>query len=444
MLNINNTVKLFLKEYGLDKSDKVYLVAFSGGYDSMCLLHVLKSVAFENRIVAIHLNHGWRGEESDAEENNCRNFCNLSGIDFYSEKLDENVAHTETAARDARYEFFKRCADKFNSGIVFTAHNKNDNAETLIYRICKGTGIKGLTGICENRDIFYRPLLSVSRKQIENYCKSHKLTPNFDSSNADIKYKRNFIRSQIIPKLEKINENAPDMINSLSQIAKDETDIIDEYLSLVSNKITIDGKIQTQKFLKLSQAVQKHLIYNIFTKYNLDYDYKKIQQIFDFIKTNQNLKSGKKCSLSNDLWIFVNDKIIEVITKKTAETKEIHLIKEGKYKIGKKIFEISKFNKPVKKFPKDDECVAYVDLSKFEFDFEIRTRNDGDIIRPFGMSGSQKLKKYLNAKKIPNHEKDNLIIFAQGKEILWVPNYGISDKIKVIDKPTHILKVKGQ
>ena len=198
----------------------------------MCLLHALKNSAPKNKIVAVHLNHGWRGKESDAEELNCKNFCNAIGVEFYSEKLDKNVPHTETAAREARYEFFRHCADKFNSEIVFTAHNKNDNAETLIYRICKGTGIKGLEGICEKRDIFHRPLLSVSRDEIEKYCTKNKLAPNNDSSNADTKYKRNFIRSEILPQMEKINENAVDMINSLSQIAKDEVDIIDEYLRI--------------------------------------------------------------------------------------------------------------------------------------------------------------------------------------------------------------------
>ena len=166
--NLLSKVKKFLAEHSL-LSDEPYLVAFSGGADSMCLLHVLNSVS-DNKIIAIHLNHNWRGKESDDEEAECRRFCDKLDIDFYSEKLSGNVQKTETAAREARYVFFLKCAKKFNSKVIFTAHNANDNAETVLYRIVKGTGIDGLAGIYEVRKPFYRPLLSVSRKDIETYC----------------------------------------------------------------------------------------------------------------------------------------------------------------------------------------------------------------------------------------------------------------------------------
>ena len=128
MKQIHKTIKSFLEKYDLNKSDLVYLVAFSGGFDSMCLLHALKKTC-KNKIVA---------------ELNCKNFCQDLKIEFYSEELPQDVAKTETAAREARYKFFENCAKNFNSKVIFTAHNKNDNTETLIYRICTGTGIAGL------------------------------------------------------------------------------------------------------------------------------------------------------------------------------------------------------------------------------------------------------------------------------------------------------------
>ena len=94
----------------------------------------------------------------------------------------------------------------------------------------------------------------------------------------------------------------------------------------------------------------------------------------------------------------------------------------------------------MKKFPKDNENIAYVNLENIDFEFELRQRQDGDIIRPFGMRGSQKLKKYLNAKKIPNHQKGNLLFLTQGEEVLWAIGLGISDRIKIISKPTYRLK----
>ncbi len=440
MNKIENTIKSFLQKYDLEKSDLVYLVAFSGGFDSMCLLHALKKIC-KNKIVAIHLNHKWRGKESDREELNCQSFCKNLGVDFYSEELDENIPHTETAARDARYKFFEKCSKKFNSKIVFTAHNKNDNAETLIYRICMGTGVSGLQGISAHRDIYYRPLLSVSRDEIEKYSQKFGLTPNSDSSNSDIKYKRNFIRTKVLPLLKEVNPNVIDTINSLSEIAQDDNEIISNSIDEILNKISDKNRIKLSKFLALQMSVQKRIIYNIFIKNNLDYDRKKIENVLKFIHETKGSKSGKTCSLTNNLWIFVNEKYIEITDKKQENFQNIFINKEGKYDVGNYIFEIEKFSKNVKKFPKDNENIAYVNLENLDFEFELRQRQDGDIIRPFGMKGSQKLKKYLNAKKIPNHKKNNLLFLAQGEEILWAIGLGISDRIKITSQPTHRLQL---
>ncbi len=445
MKQIHQKIKGFLEKYGLNDPNLTYLVAFSGGYDSMCLLHSLNKVT-KNKIIAIHLNHKWRGTESDIEEQNCKNFCESIGVDFYCENLSPEVPKTETAARQARYEFFENCSKKFDSKIVFTAHNKNDNIETLIYRICTGTGISGLQGIVENREIYYRPLLDVSRKDIENYCYKNNLNANNDSSNSNIKYKRNFIRAEILPKLLDVNSNTYESIHSLSEIAQEETSIIEEYLKILSDKITENGKIKTKKFIKLSHNVQKRFIYKLFLENKLDYDRKKILNIHNFIEENATSKSGKTCSLSENLWIFVSEESIEIIDNNKSITPYFHITKEGKYEDKGYVFEIQKFEKEVRKFPKDSEYSAYVNLKNIPLDFEIRTRQDGDIIRPFGLNGTQKLKKYLNEKKIPNHEKENLLFMTQFNEVFWAIGLGISDKIKVTSKPTHHLTFykKGQ
>lgn len=433
-------IKSFLKRYNIDKENLVYLAGFSGGYDSMCMLDALKKTAPENKIIALHLNHGWRGEESDTEEVNCIEFCKTRGIEIYCERLPQTVSQTETAAREARYEFFEKCGKKFGSNIIFTAHNKNDNAETVLYRICTGTGISGLQGINEKRGNYYRPLLNISRNEIEKYCNNNKLTPNNDSSNSNTKYKRNFIRANIIPELEKINPNAVDKINSLSKTAGEENEIIEEYLNIIIEKISENNKIKTKKFFKQSNAVQKRIIYKLFNLNNLEYDMTRILYILDFLKENADSKAGKTCSLTNNLWIFINNEFIEIITNEKPELPYFHILHEGRYQDKNYVFEIEKFDKIVRKFPKETENTAYVDLKNFPFDFEIRTRQAGDIIQPFGLKGKQKLKKYLNGKKVPQHLKDSLLFLAHGNEILWAINLGISDKIKTVEKPTHKIK----
>ena len=412
---IKETVKSFIDKYNLKEP---FIVAFSGGYDSMCLLDVLCDLNYKP--IAIHLNHNWRGKESDDEELNCKKFAKDKGIVFYCEKLPSNIEHTETAARDARYEFFKNCAEKFSSQVVFTAHNFDDNAETVLYRIIKGTGVKGLQGIKECRDIFYRPLLSVSRNDIEKYCKENKLRPNKDSSNEDTKYRRNLIRKKIMPMLETINPSVKKAINSLSDIAKSDNALIEKYAK--------DD---------LNYAVRNLLIDN-----GLDYDRKKIEEIKIFIEENKNSKSGKKMSLTNNLWLFVNKDGYKVITSSDKNNALIPVKTVGTYDIGKYMFSIKKCTTLPKTFPKDSELKAYI--STDFLDFELRYRQDGDIICPLGCKGSQKLKKYLNEKKIPNHEKDGILLLAKGNEIFWVAGYGVSDKIKVTDKPTHYIELRAK
>lgn len=425
-------VENFINNYDIKGT---ILVAFSGGADSLCLLDITKKVYDD--IIAIHLNHNWRGEYSRQDELNCQLYCKKNNIKFYSETLDSSVSQTETAAREARYAFFERCAKKFDSKVIFTAHNKNDNAETILYRIIKGTGIIGLEGIKEHRDIYYRPLLTTERRDIDLYCNENNLIPNIDNSNFDTKYKRNFIRHEILTKAEEINKNTLDALNTLSQIAIESNQIIDEYLDNIYKKLKFEKKIKTNEYLKLSKAIQKRIIYNLFQEHNLDYDNAKINRINDFILANTSSKSGISTSLNNKLQLFVNNKFINVISNQRKEDFSLKITKTGEYKTPFGIFIIEECNN-TQDIKKNDESYVFAQLN--EINFTLRTRLDGDIIQPLGMSGKQKLKKYLNEKKIPKYEKDSILLLAKDNEIFWIAGYGVSEKIKACEHSTHILK----
>lgn len=400
-------IKSFIEKYNLTGT---FIVAFSGGYDSMCLLDMLYKTGYKD-IIAIHLNHNWRGAESLSEVSVCEEFANARGIRFYTETLNDNIPKTETAAREARYEFFKKCAKKFNSNVVFTAHNFDDNVETVLYRIIKGTGIVGLQGIAEHRDIFYRPLLTTKREYIEKYCKDNNLSPNKDSSNENIKYKRNLIRKKIIPILKEINPKVSDAINSLSELARENNP-------------------------------DKQNIREMLIEHNIDYDRKKIEQIYDFINNNKNSKSGKTLSIAKNLWLFVNNKTTQVITKSQKSAKELVINTCGDFEFEDFIFSIKPYTDNVEKFPSNSDFKAYINIQKI--DFVLRHRKDGDKIHPLGCKGTQKIKKYLNEKKIPNHQKDKLVCLCQNSEVFWCAGIGINEKIKVIDKPTHIIELRGK
>lgn len=427
------TVELFLEKYNLLKPKNNIIVAFSGGYDSMCLLDIMKHIApkYDLNLYAIHLNHNWRGEESDREEEICRKF--TSDINFYSEKLPSDIPHTETAARDARYEFFKKCAQKFKSKAVLTAHNANDNAETIYYRILKGTGLTGLEGIRENRGIYFRPLLSVYRDEIEAYCNTNHLTPNIDSSNFDTNYQRNKIRCEILPELKKIS---PDIEKRLNKISKS----IQFANKLIEKRVKKLEKYTPDEFSMLDEFLQTTAVHKFVRRLNLDYDSKKIDEITQFILKNKKSKSGKTYSLTKNKWLFVNNKEISVIKRTACLVPEIKITNTGIYETSAYKFIIEPCSKIPKKFPADKDYTAYAELDGINF--TLRTRKDGDIIRPLGIKGTKKLKKYLMEKQIPKHKRDSLIFLCKGNEILWAPGLGISDKIKVVNNPTHMIKLE--
>lgn len=440
----------FLKDY--DLQDKTIIVGFSGGYDSMCLLNILSEIKqcdefIDLNVIAAHYNHNWRGEESLREQEVCRLFAASKGFEFYTQNAPAGLKKTEADARKARYEFFEDAYEEYDADAVFTAHNKDDNAETVLYRVIKGTGVIGLKGISEKRGYFYRPLLKTSRAEIVSYCEEHNLSPNVDSSNFNTEYKRNYIRLNIIPSLEKINPLVKDSLNTLAEVARSDDLIIEEYLNTFKEKLYKGDSIISTEYKKLSTPVKMRIIHEYVQKFNLDYDNKRIKEIYDFVESNLEHRNGSTLSLAAALWLYVDDKIIETIPhKKKAfdELKpEVLISGEGEYRIGDRTFTIKKYvPKDVFVFPESTANFVYADLSGVEFPLTLRTRRDGDIINPFGMRGSMKLKKYMNAKGVSRHRRDDILLLASGDEILWVVGAGLSNKIGVKQIPTHVIEVE--
>lgn len=448
---IIDEVSKFLKKYQLE--DKTIIVGFSGGFDSMCLLDVLSKLHNteefkELNIIAAHFNHNWRGSEALKEQEICKLFASSKGFEFYTKTGAVPLKKSENEARLARYEFFEDAYEYYDADAVFTAHNRDDNAETVLYRVIKGTGLVGLKGISEKRDYFYRPILNISRTEILKYCEENNLIPNFDSSNDDIQFKRNFLRLNVIPILEKINTNVKDSLCNLAKVARSEDLIIEEYLEILRKNIYDGEKLISIEYAKLSKPVKLRILHEFVQKLDLDYDYKKINEIYEFIENNITQKNGSTLSLATSLWLYVDNKIIETIppkVKKNSENINVIIDDLGEYYIGDKKLTIKKYEeKELFVFPEATSNFVYVDLSKIKMPLTVRTRQDGDMISPFGMSGSMKLKKYLNSKCIPRHNRDNLLLLTDKKEILWVIGVGISNKIGVVDTPTHVIEINNR
>lgn len=444
-----NKIADFLRKYELQ--DKTIIVGFSGGYDSMCLLDILAKLKeneefWEINVIAAHFNHNWRGEEALREQEVCRLFVASRGMEFYTRTAQAGLKKSENEARIARYEFFEEAIEEYDADAVFTAHNKDDNAETVLYRVIKGTGLVGLKGISEKRNCFYRPLLKTTRVEIVNYCETNNLNPNNDSSNTDINYKRNYLRLNIIPALEKINPSVKESLNTLAEVSNSENEIIEEYLSTLRNDVIKDDKIISQAYRALSAQVKKRFIHEYIQKFDLDYDFKKINEIYEFIEANLSRKNGNTLSLATAKWLYVDEKIIETIphhaVKEKIEVPEIIINKEGEYSIGNRTLILKKYEeKEIFIFPDAAASFVYADLSKIKMPLTVRTRRDGDIINPFGMRGTMKLKKYLNSKGVNKHKRDEILLLTNNDEVLWVVGVGLSDKIGVTSVPTHVIEV---
>lgn len=450
-----NTIKNVLEKYIPLTPETTVVVGFSGGWDSMCLLHIVKRLSDEYgfNLIAAHLNHAWRGEESDDEEANAQRFCAEMDIKFRAERIEDDVKQSEAVARELRYDFFKRTVEYNKANALLTAHTRTDNAETVLYRIAKGTGLNGLEGIREYRKLndmnIIRPLLLFSRKDIEAYCMDNELMPNNDSSNQDTRYARNNIRYNIMPLMREINPNVETSLVNLSEIAIGNNKIIDELMINIERQFSVGKKWLTQNFMRLNSAIRRHFVYNLLLQNNIEPSFSKVQEVLSFITDNTISKSGKTLSLTTNLELFTSHKYTYILNSDDNIEKsmtEVVIDKaEGDFPFENGVnLTLEKYEKPIEYFPKKSAKFIFADFSKINFPLVLRTRRNGDIIQPLGMKGKMKLKKYFINKNIPGYQRDKILLLCQGSEVLWASGVGMSEKLRVTDNPTHRLEVNTE
>ncbi len=297
-----NVVQDFLDEYNI-KNKKVIL-GFSSGPDSCALAYILSKLAKKNNLELIlaHFNHNWRGEESKSEEIFAFDFAKKINARFYFDCASKDETKTEENARNLRYAFFERAMKEFKTDVVFLAHNKNDNIETAIYRIIKGTGIKGLCSIAQKRDNFYRPLLNITKNQILEFLAQNKIEYKIDSSNEDIKYKRNLIRKEILPIFEKINISYLDSIENLIKNAILNREIVENVLFEFKKEVLVDDTIEASLYKNAKKPLRYEFL-NDFLGEKLKYrNYKNIKKIDDFI---MNTNKTSQISINRELFLKI-------------------------------------------------------------------------------------------------------------------------------------------
>ena len=315
---LENEVLSTIKKYNMIEEEDKVVIGVSGGPDSITLLNVLNKFKekLNIKIYVAHINHKIR-KEADEETEYVREFCKKIDVEFFCKKIDVEAEAkklkigTEEAGRNIRYDFFEEVSGKVGANKIATAHNSNDNAETVLMNIIRGTSISGLKGIEKTRDNkFIRPLIETSRAQIEEYCKIENLNPRYDKSNKENIYTRNKIRNLLIPYIQKeFNPNIIDGINRLSSIATEEERFLNSIVEEEYKRIVIVEKAgeknnakekystnyiaqncKTQNTNSIIEEIEKETTYNNTNKTEKE-EVKAILNLKEFNKLDNVIKS---------------------------------------------------------------------------------------------------------------------------------------------------------
>lgn len=448
----------FVKENNMLCEGEHVVVGVSGGADSMCLLRVLMELSkiYLLNLTVVHIHHGIRGKEADEDKSFVESFCMKNHINFVSADFDipaiakKEGLSTEEAGRLKRYETFEEVLIKEHADKIAVAHNMGDNVETILLNMLRGTGISGMSGIKPVRGHIIRPIMCLTREEIEEYLRGENLGYRVDSTNLKNDYTRNKIRNELIPYLnENINSKATAHIGLLGEMVADIDDFLNEEADRQMEKLLMSGgnhhiEIDAAGFRNLHKAlktvVARKLVMKVSGKLK-DITANHIKSIIDIAEG----ETGRKINLPYNLTAVKYPESL-VIKKEVQkeEVKDLEVLIDkipGCFDIGTSQVKFSydkyeNLNFMEKKYTKWLNC----DILKGSL--SIRNRREGDYIVVNESGGRKKLKDYFIDLKIPKDQREDVLLLADGSHILWVVGYRISEAAKVFDTTQNIIKVE--
>ncbi|MBN2572898.1 MAG: tRNA lysidine(34) synthetase TilS [Ignavibacteriales bacterium] len=449
MRNIQQKVIKFIDQNSLiQKSDKL-LIAFSGGPDSTFLIYFFNKFSKRFKIIfsAVYIDHQLR-KESKEELLFCRKYCEKINIPFYSVKINvnkfakEHKFSIEESARILRYKKLNELAKKAECNKIVFGHTKNDNTETILLNLVKGTGISGVSGIPIKRNNIIRPILTLSKEEILTYLQFNKIKYCLDNSNLNDDFERNFLRNKIIPQLKnRINPSLDESLLKSSILIQKESGLVNSIVEDLYKLFVRKDKSSFVIDLSISRVYDNIFLSEIFKKF-LKSDLKieiSANIISSLIELTQKQK-GKKIKLSSNYLAIKEDE--KIIVKKETKGKEFNPIK---IKIGQSArfpngtIEISEIAKN-EKFSKTKD-IEYITGDLLKDVFILRNWHPGDKFVPLGMKGEKKISDFLGEQKIPNEIKKNQFVLLNNGQIIWVVNYRINDKFKIVSSTKRIIKL---
>jgi len=461
-------VSLWAAENNVLKAGTLVLVGVSGGADSVCLLHVLYSLGKINgfSVTAVHMNHMLRAEESMQDEEFVQNICEQWGIPLKIYRRDvkayssEKRCSLEEAGRILRYDLFHEVRNELNAQYIAVAHHKEDQAETVFLNLLRGSGINGICGMEEIQGCIIRPLLKTEKNEIYEYLSCNNLKFRTDSSNFNNVYIRNVIRNRIFPEI--VRQTGIPVTHSLVRTAgilKADRDFLERlaeenYKSIMISKSENSIELDRNKLTGLDCAISGRIIriaWEAVTGSRKCLESKHVKAALELAaKTGQN----KEIDFPQRIVFKAEYERVYIMKKEETEASvplyikvqvpsDIFL-KERNIKAVFRVFSVNEYEKKFGSFEKTGEksLVQIFDYDTITEGINIRYRLPGDIFAPYGGPGKKKLKDFFIDKKVPRHKRDEMLLVAAGREIIWVVGLRTSEKHKVTRFTKNILYVE--
>lgn len=455
-MNIKNQFMKTLKKYDMvSKGDKV-IIGVSGGPDSICLLHLFNDFkdGLGIQICVAHLDHMFRGGESEKDADFVKALCHKLNIPFFQSKINvpdfakKHGFSPEDAARRVRYNFFNEVKEKTNANKIATGHNRNDHEETILMNIFRGAGVDGLTGIEPVRDCYIRPLIEISRNVIDTYLKQENISFKIDKTNLTTDFFRNSLRLELIPLIT--NKYCPHLgksLRRLSKIARCDLSFMNEETEKAFSRVTKykSGNVivDLMKFTKLHPAIKQRVIRLAVKKLvgNVkDFESKHTKLLVNFV---EKAPVGKSIDLPKNIKVIKEYDSVILHRYNCDEIPDYNYILPVPGQITIKEIDIS-----IKSYINhgneldimmENPMIVYLDYDKIKSDLTIRNRRPGDRFKPLGSDGSKKLKDFFIDEKIPRRRRNAVPIIEVSGKIVSVGNMRIDEDFKVTKETKRIL-----
>jgi len=429
MLPVKNFTD-FIEQNALFGKDGKILAAVSGGMDSVILVHLLKAAGYNLGIA--HCNFRLRGDESDGDEQFCRELAQQLGVPFHVTRFDTlqyasgNKVSTQMAARTLRYRWFEQIRDQHKYTVIALAHHQNDAIETILLNLTRGTGIAGLHGILPKNGTLVRPLLFLNRDEIQTFVGELKIPYREDSSNASTKYARNKIRLEVIPRLKELNPSLERTFENNLQHFRELELLLAQQVDELRKKMIVSDENERQLLLTdINTLPSKRLfLFNLFQEYGFN------ETAIDDLIAILDKHSGRFFESENYKIILDRDKLI--LTKKQQNRHGETIINSGDRYVNFGPYRLSILHDDSPLIIRDNPMAVSVDADHIVYPLTLRNWHTGDVFYPLGMKGKQKLSDFFIQQKVPLHKKDDIALLINGNgEIIWVAGYRPDERYKI-------------